>query len=61
MEHLTADGTTPPDILACASPPDLELNQVPEHEPDLDCVLARAIRRLIAVTRVPSETVPNLD
>jgi hypothetical protein len=64
MEHMTADGGCPPEAPARASLPDLErdfgLVLDPDLEPDADRALARAIRRLIAVTRASSETFPNL-
>jgi hypothetical protein len=65
MEHLTADGGSPPEAPARASLPDLELGfelaRDPDLETDADCALARAIRRLIAVTHATSETVHDLD
>jgi len=65
MEHLTVDGGTPSAAPARGSLPDLELDlelgREPDLEPDVDGALARAIRRLIAVTRATPETVHNLD
>ena len=65
MEHLTLDGGSPPKVPAHANLPDLELDlelaRDPDLEPDVDSALARAIRRLIAVTRAAPETFHNLD